>query len=55
MGNNTEDDLSAAKLGMEMFMVTDFLENEKNVDISGVPHGAQEDLIAWAESLPAVE
>jgi len=55
VGNNTEDDLSAAKLSMEMFMVTDFLENEKNVDISGVLHGAQEDLIAWAENLPAVK
>ena len=55
VGNNTEDDLSAAGLGVEMFMVTDFLENETNVDITGVPHGTLEELLTWAENLPAVK
>jgi len=54
VGNNTDDDLSALKLGIEVFMITDFLENEKNIDISDIPRGSLDDLITWANNLPTV-
>ena len=55
VGNNTEDDLSAAGLGIGMFMVTDCLENAGHIDISPYAHGTQEELLSWAQGLPAVQ
>lgn len=54
IGNNTSDDMSAATLGIEPFLVTDFLENEKQLDLAAFPHGTLEDVKNWAETLPAV-
>lgn len=54
IGNNTSDDMSAATLGVEPFLVTDFLENEKQLDLAAFPHGTLEDVKNWAETLPAL-
>lgn len=54
IGNNTDDDMSAATLGMETFLVNDFLENEKQLDLAAFPHGTLEDVKNWAEALPAL-
>ena len=39
VGNDTSDDLSAAKAGMDVFILTDCLINKGSVDLEGVPHG----------------
>ena len=46
--------MSAATLGMETFLVNDFLENEKQLDLAAFPHGTLEDVKNWAEALPAL-
>ena len=47
VGNDAEEDLAAAELGMPVFLVTDCLINEKNRDISGVPQGSFEELLSF--------
>ncbi len=45
VGNDAHDDMVAAKLGMEVFLITDCLINRKNVDISRYPHGSFADMV----------
>lgn len=47
VGNDAEEDLIAAELGMTVFLVTDCLINETNRNISGVPQGSFEELIHY--------
>ncbi len=54
VGNNPLDDLSAARLGFDVFFVTDFVENEKNLPTDGYPQGSLADVLSWAEALPAL-
>ncbi len=49
VGNDTSDDLSAEKIGMSVFILTDCLINAKNVDISSVPNGGFDELFAYLE------
>ena len=51
VGNDTTDDLSAAALGMPVFLRTDDLINAGNKDISALPHGDYSDMIAWIRAL----
>jgi len=44
IGNDTTEDLAAAELGTDVFLVTDCLENKKEIDISDVPHGSWPEL-----------
>ena len=44
VGNDAEDDLAAAELGMRVFLLTDCLINEKNKDISAFPQGGFKEL-----------
>ena len=39
VGNDAEEDLAAAQLGMEVFLLTDCLINKKERDLSACPHG----------------
>lgn len=39
VGNDVGDDLPAAELGMDVFILTDCLINKDNVDLSSLPHG----------------
>lgn len=39
VGNDVDDDMPAAKLGMQVYLATDCLINKRNVDISVFPHG----------------
>ena len=39
IGNDTHDDMAAAALGMQVFLVTDGLLNKHGHDISAYPHG----------------
>jgi FMN phosphatase YigB (HAD superfamily) len=45
VGNDVSDDMSAEKLGMKVFLLTDCLINRKGVDISIYPNGNIKDLL----------
>ena len=47
VGNDSTEDLAAAKLGMKVFLLTDCLINKKQTDISQVPHGSFPELMAY--------
>lgn len=53
IGNDAEEDGCAAGLGMEMVLVTDCLLNRKNLPLDGFCACTLEDVLHWAESLPA--
>ncbi len=52
VGNNTEEDLVAMQLGMDAYLVTDYLINPNDFDIDTVKHGTLSDFADFAESLP---
>ena len=52
VGNNPAEDMVAAELGSEVFLVTDFMENETGIDITAFCNGTIEDLEAYLLSLP---
>ena len=52
VGNNTEDDMAARLVGMDVYLVTDYLINPNDFDVNSVKHGSLEEFAAWAEGLP---
>ncbi len=44
VGNDVREDTAAAKIGMEVFLVTDCLMNEGDADLTKYPHGSFQDL-----------
>ena len=40
VGNDVDEDMVAAQLGMQVFLLTDCLINRKNEEISRYPHGS---------------
>jgi len=52
VGNNPAEDMIVDDFGVEVFLVTDFMENEAGIDISVYRHGTIEDLEAYLLSLP---
>ena len=44
VGNDATEDMAAARLGIEVFLLTECLINDKEVDISKVPQGGFEEL-----------
>lgn len=53
VGNDVEEDGCAAALGIEVVLVTDCLLNRKNLPLDGFCTCTLEDVLRWAESLPA--
>lgn len=50
IGNSVSEDILPTKsLGIKSFLVTDFIENPENVDISDLPHGTIEEAAEEAE------
>jgi len=47
VGNDVDDDMVARALGMQVFLLTDCLINEKNADISVYPRGGFDELLAF--------
>ena len=43
VGNDVSDDMPARELGMDVFLVTDYLLNAENRDIDEFPHGSWND------------
>lgn len=55
VGNNTREDLSAMKLGLDGYLVTDWLLNPDGFDIDSVKHGSMADFLKFVEDLPKCE
>ncbi len=51
IGNNTVEDTAAAKLGIKVFLVPEFIENPDNVDYSAYPQGTLDDAVDYVLSL----
>lgn len=51
VGNDVDDDMVAADLGMQVFLLTDCLINKKNADPSAFPHGDFDALARYLEDL----
>ena len=51
VGNNVREDMIASTLGMRVFLLTDYLINEEEKDISNYPSGSYNELIEYIESL----
>ena len=45
VGNDVSEDMVAAALGMEVFLLTDCLINKPNADINAYPHGSYPELL----------
>ena len=54
VGNNPAEDMCVKALGIEEFLVTDYMENEENLDITAFRHGTIEELEAFLLSLPDI-
>ena len=53
VGNDVEEDMVAATLGMRVFLLTDCLINRNNTDVTQYPHGSFAELKAFLEELLA--
>ena len=51
VGNDATEDLAAATLGISVFLLTNDLINKKEADISAVPKGDYEDLLAYLKTI----
>jgi HAD superfamily hydrolase (TIGR01509 family) len=51
VGNNMEEDMVAATLGMQVFLLTDDLINPHGEDINKYPHGSFAELLAFVDTL----
>ncbi len=54
IGNDVQEDLCAAQLGMDVFLVTDDLINATGEDISHWQQGNRQDLLQLLQNLPVV-
>lgn len=55
VGNNTVEDLAALDMGTDAYLVTDFLIDAVDYDLSTVKHGSMDDFAAWTKALPSCE
>lgn len=51
VGNDTSDDLSAKRAGMDVFILTDCLINKENIELDSVPHGNFDDLFDYIKKI----
>jgi len=55
VGNDVGDDMSARKLGMKVFLLTDCLINKTGEDISAYPNGGFPELLEYVDKLQTRE
>ena len=55
VGNDATEDMIVSKLGIETFLLTDYLINTENLDISSFRPGGWEDLIKLVNELPCLK
>lgn len=51
VGNDVSEDMVAAELGMDVFLLTDSLINKNNIEISHLPQGSFQELRCFLEAL----
>ncbi len=51
VGNDTDDDMIAEKVGMKVYLLPKYLINRRNVDISRYNYGSFSSLVAFAENM----
>lgn len=49
VGNSVSEDLAAGGYGMDCYLITDFIENPKNLDYSGHKNGSFADFVKFAD------
>ena len=52
VGNDTTEDMAAAGVGIQTFLLTNCLINSKEIDISTYPHGGFEQLRDYIKHIP---
>ena len=52
IGNDVQEDTVVKHLGTSVYLVTDDLIDRNNTDISTIPHGSFQELIAYIQALP---
>ncbi len=52
VGNNVQEDMVAAELGLDVYLVTDYLENDKNLPYQQFKHGDIVSFKQFATDLP---
>ena len=52
IGNNPADDMAAVRVGLEVYLVTDYIENPEGLPIDGFPRGTFRELEAYLMGLP---
>ena len=52
VGNDVKEDMCAAEIGMDVFLLTDCLINKGGLDISAYKGGSLEELLQFIEALP---
>jgi len=55
IGNNTFDDMKVSEIGMETYLVTDYLENAIEADIGTYKNGSFKQLEEYLRNLPPVK
>lgn len=55
VGNNTQEDLAFMELGADAYLVTNWVLNPIDFDLSQVKHGTIDQLEEWVDGLPACE
>ena len=54
VGNNPVEDMCAGDLGAKTYLITDFIENEFSMDITGFDRGTIEDIEIYLMAMPDV-
>ncbi len=52
VGNNTREDLAALDLGLDGYLVTDWLLDPEGYDLDSVKHGSLDDFLEFVRGLP---
>ncbi len=55
VGNDVSDDLTAGRLGIKTFLMTDCLLNEKNLEFHADYEGDYEDFLVFVKNLPNID
>ena len=54
VGNDVSDDMAARAAGLDVYLITDCLINDKNLPTDGFKQGSFEEFYAYAKALPKV-
>lgn len=54
IGNNPVDDMAAREAGLQVFLVTDCLENPGGISVDSFPHGSFRELETFLSELPQI-